>query len=271
MNLTDYTTKKLLDLTLKTTAFTSPTALYLALSTTITDKNDTAMTEPGGFGYARQQVTFGTAASEGQIANTVAVSFPAQTGTAWGRIKSIGLFDASTSGNLIAYRNVCPFTLVLGQPSPSYPIDGVKFESPLSGVTVALMNLWLNHLCRNTAYAGIAGPYVSLHTTPLSPHSAGTLNEFSGGAYARTQVTFADAIISQGATSVSNAAVTFPAPSGASWGTAVATGINSLNTGAGVLMFYNQICPRVFADGDPASTIPAGGQKVSIIGPADGC
>lgn len=270
MNLTDYTTKKLLDLTLKTTAFTSPTALYLALSTTITDKNDTGLTEPGGFGYARQQVTFGNAAAEGRITNTAAVTFPAQTGTAWGRIKSIGLMDASSSGNLIAYTNVCPFTLVLGQPSPSYPIDSITVESPLTGITVALANLWLNHLCRNTSYAGIAGPYVSLHSTPLSPYAAGTLNELSGGNYARTQVTFADAVISQGATSVSNAAVTFPAPN-ANWGTAVATGINSLSSGAGVLMFYNLICPRVFANGDSASSIPTGGVKVTISGPADGC
>lgn len=264
MNLTDYTTKKLLDLTLKTTAFTSPTALYLALSTSLTDKNDTAMGEPAGFGYARQQVTFGNAAADGRIANTVAVTFPAQTGTAWGRIKSIGLFDAASSGNLIAYKNIVPFTLALGDPSPSYPIDGISLGyTEATGVSVALANLWLNHLCRNTAYAGINGPYLALHSVPMDPYSAGTANELSGGNYARQQVTFSAAVIANGATSVSSATVNFPAPN-ADWGRAVATSINSLSSGAGVMMFYNLICPRNFANGDAASTISVGGVKVTL-------
>lgn len=94
----DYLENKLLDHTLKNTAYTSPTTVYAALFTTIpTDASPG--TEVSGGSYARQAITFGSA-SGGSSSNSVAVTFPAATG-AWGAIVAFAIFDASTVGNML--------------------------------------------------------------------------------------------------------------------------------------------------------------------------
>jgi len=57
-------------------------------------------TELSGSGYARQTVAFST--SGDTTSNSAAVEFPTATGT-WGSVTHVGVFDASTSGNLMAY------------------------------------------------------------------------------------------------------------------------------------------------------------------------
>lgn len=79
-------------------AATRPTSWYLALFTAA--PNDAGGgTEVSGNGYARQSVTFG-AASGGACANTNAPQFSASGGN-WGTITHIGIFDASSGGNLL--------------------------------------------------------------------------------------------------------------------------------------------------------------------------
>lgn len=76
---------------------TRPTAWYVALFTDNPTDADTG-TEITGGSYARTAVSFtvsGDAAS-----NSAAVEFPAATDN-WGTITHIGVYDASTSGNLI--------------------------------------------------------------------------------------------------------------------------------------------------------------------------
>lgn len=80
-------------------AVTRPTAWWLGLGTA---SSDTGLTgEPSGNGYARQSVTFTVTGD--QAANSTTPTFGPSTGAGWGTLTHVGVFDASTGGNLIAH------------------------------------------------------------------------------------------------------------------------------------------------------------------------
>jgi hypothetical protein len=78
----------------------SPTTIYAALFTAAPTQSGGG-TEVSGGSYARVAITFG-AASSGVCANTDVVTFPTASG-AWGTLTAMGIFDASTGGNLLYY------------------------------------------------------------------------------------------------------------------------------------------------------------------------
>lgn len=97
----DFLENELLDHVFRNSAYTQPTTVYAAAYTAApTDAG--GGTEVTGGSYARTAITFGTAASGGTISNTAAVTFPQATAS-WGTIVAIGIFDASTAGNLLAW------------------------------------------------------------------------------------------------------------------------------------------------------------------------
>ena len=96
--ISNYLENALINVTLRATAYTAPTTVYVALYTTDPTDADTG-TECSGTSYARQAVTFG-APSNGVTTNSAAVEFP-QAGGAWGTITHIGIRDALTTGNLL--------------------------------------------------------------------------------------------------------------------------------------------------------------------------
>jgi hypothetical protein len=96
--ISNYLENALINATLRNTAYTSPTTVYVALYTTDPTDADTG-TEVSGNGYARQSVTF-SAPSNGATSNSAAVEFPQATGS-WGTVAYIGLRDASSGGNLL--------------------------------------------------------------------------------------------------------------------------------------------------------------------------
>jgi len=78
---------------------TRPTAWFVALYTGA--PNDAGGgTEVSGGAYARQAVTFSV--SGDTATNTGAVEYPTAT-AGYGTVTHVGIFDASTGGNLIAY------------------------------------------------------------------------------------------------------------------------------------------------------------------------
>jgi len=78
--------------------------VYLALYTSNPTANDTG-TEVSGGGYERQQITFSAPSVEDgkqTIKNDAKVEFPVAEGD-WGTITHVGIRDADTGGNLIAF------------------------------------------------------------------------------------------------------------------------------------------------------------------------
>ena len=83
-------------------AYTAPATLYLALYTA-TPSDTGGGTEVSGGSYARQTVAFTVTGDT--ASNTSAVEFPTATAN-WGTITQVGVFDASTAGNLLAYADL---------------------------------------------------------------------------------------------------------------------------------------------------------------------
>jgi len=108
--MSDYLEKKVLDYVLRDTADWAPSAVYLALHTA--DPLDAGSgAEVSGGSYARQACAFDAAhATGGNTANTDAETFanmPACT------VTHIGVWDASSSGNLLFHTAVTTSKAVL--------------------------------------------------------------------------------------------------------------------------------------------------------------
>ena len=96
--MSNYLENAVINAVLRNTSYTSPTTVYVGLFTS--DPTDAGSgTEVSGGSYARTSVTFG-APSNGTSTNSAAVEFPQATGS-WGTVSHIGIWDASSTGNLL--------------------------------------------------------------------------------------------------------------------------------------------------------------------------
>ena len=94
----NYLENALINAVLRNTSYTSPTTVYVALFTS--DPTDAGSgTEVSGGSYSRTSVTFGSP-SNGVTTSNADCTFPQATAS-WGTVSHIGLYDASTSGNLL--------------------------------------------------------------------------------------------------------------------------------------------------------------------------
>ena len=126
---TDYTENLVLTFLFTASTATRPTAWYVGLFTAA--PSDTGGgTEVSGSGYAR--VVTGTISGSGTattFTNAAAIEFAAASGGNWGTIGWAAIFDASTSGNMIAW---APLTV-------SKAInDGDIFRIPASSLSITL-------------------------------------------------------------------------------------------------------------------------------------
>lgn len=98
--LSDHAEKLLLDFLMTTGTATRPTNWYIALYTAA-PSDAGGGTEVSGAGYARQSVAFDAAATPGgTTSNSADVSFTAAGGD-YGTVTHLGIFDASSAGNLL--------------------------------------------------------------------------------------------------------------------------------------------------------------------------
>lgn len=99
MSFSNYLETELLDHVFAGNAYTSPSTVYVGLFTTNPDE-DGSGTEVSGGSYARQAGTFSVTGNT--ATTTAAIEFPTATGT-WGTVTHIGIYDAVSAGNLLAY------------------------------------------------------------------------------------------------------------------------------------------------------------------------
>ena len=98
--LSDYAEKLLLDWMMTSGSATRPTAWYVALYTAAPSDSGGG-TEVSTGGYTRQSVAFSAASSPGgTTSNSGEVSFTA-SGADYGTVTHMGIFDASSGGNLL--------------------------------------------------------------------------------------------------------------------------------------------------------------------------
>lgn len=96
----NYLENKVIDHFLGTSSTSAPSNVYLALFTSNpTDAGSGTELTIGSNGYTRKVIAF-NAASSGSATNSGTVTFTSSGGN-WGTITHFGIFDASTSGNLL--------------------------------------------------------------------------------------------------------------------------------------------------------------------------
>jgi hypothetical protein len=122
----DYLEDKLLDHALATAAYTAPTNVYVGLFTSSPGDDDSG-TEVSGGDYARKEATFGSA-SGGSAATSATITFDAATAS-WGSITHIGIYDASSGGNLLFHGEVT---------TPKTIESGDTFQISSGNLTISL-------------------------------------------------------------------------------------------------------------------------------------
>jgi hypothetical protein len=102
MSFSNFLETKVLAHVFSNTAYTSPGTVYVGLFTSAPSEAGGG-TEVSGGSYARQSGSFSTS---GNLATTsAAIEWPTATAS-WGTITSIGIYDAASGGNLLAYANL---------------------------------------------------------------------------------------------------------------------------------------------------------------------
>lgn len=96
--MSDYLENAILNATLRGTAYTAPTKVYLALYTTNPTDAGTG-TEVTGGAYVRKEITF-TAPTNGASPSAADVLYPVASAS-WGSVTHIGIHDALSAGNLL--------------------------------------------------------------------------------------------------------------------------------------------------------------------------
>ena len=103
--LTNYLEDKIWNHVFGSTTYTKPTNWYVGLLTA-TPSDSATGTEVSGGSYARQVCAFTVTGTGIALAtNTSAITFPTATAD-WGIVGWIGIYDAVSSGNLVAYQNL---------------------------------------------------------------------------------------------------------------------------------------------------------------------
>jgi len=138
----DYSENKLVDHVFRGQAFSAPASLFLGLLTAApTDAG--GGTECTGGDYARAEVacsttnwsgtqgagtTAASSGTSGTISNNIAITFPLPTAS-WGTVVAVGIYDASTAGNLIAWGAVSPSkTISNGDAAPQFAAGDFQFS-----------------------------------------------------------------------------------------------------------------------------------------------
>jgi hypothetical protein len=101
MSFSNYLETELLDHVFANNAYTSPSTVYVGLFTSSpTDANSGTEVSTSGTAYARQSGSF--TVSGNTATTSAAIEWPTATAS-WGTITHIGIYDASSAGNLLAW------------------------------------------------------------------------------------------------------------------------------------------------------------------------
>lgn len=129
-NASDYLEVELRKHLFRTGSFTKPTVLGVALFT-VTPSDSGGGTEVTGGNYARVNLPpldanwTAVDTTGGATDNAVAITFPLPSAN-WGTVVAFGIFDATTTGNLLVYGPITPNkTINNGDPQPSFAIGSL--------------------------------------------------------------------------------------------------------------------------------------------------
>ena len=126
---TNYTENLVLTWLLTTGSATRPTAWYVGLFTAA-PSDAGGGTEVSGSGYVRKATgTITVSGTDTTATNSAAIEFDPASGGNWGTITHAAIFDAETSGNMIAWAQLTTARTIN---------DGDVFRIPATSLTVTL-------------------------------------------------------------------------------------------------------------------------------------
>src|SRR5215469_9546417 len=138
MPFTNYLDQQLTRLLFSNTAYTIPGTWYIALSTTTPVQGAAPnFTEPSGNGYARVAFTNNSTnwaavasppANGYTMQNNQPVTFPAATGS-WGTVTYFGIYDASTSGNLVGFGALTSSQAITSGITPAFAVGTITITN----------------------------------------------------------------------------------------------------------------------------------------------
>lgn len=141
-SLTDHLENKIVDHVFRGTAYTAPANTYAALFTAASACDTGTVTEVSGGSYARVSISGATSSwkgthgtttgassgTNGTISNAGAITFPAPSAN-WGTVTHWGLYDASSSGNLLICAALTTSkTINNGDAAPAFAIDAMTIQ-----------------------------------------------------------------------------------------------------------------------------------------------
>ena len=190
MSLSNYTEAAILDHLLRSTAWTKPIALYVALFTADPGEAGSLTNEVTGGSYAR--VACGPSdetwalpvGGDKTFTNVAAVTFPAPT-AAWGDVTHFGICDASSGGLVLASGALdTPTTIGSGAPAPEFGAGDLRivFSGHLSDALIEAIG---THLLRAGEWTAPASLYAGLLT---SAAGAGAGAEIAAADYTRQPI-----------------------------------------------------------------------------------
>ena len=245
-SLSDWAENKLIDHVFGT-SYTPIATLYVALYTVNPDDNDTG-TEATYTDYAREIISFGTAATR-RITQDALITFDQCTGGT-NDITHWGIRDALTDGNLLAHGALTSTKTVATGKTPSIASGEVWVEFT-SGVISDFLSLeLLDHMFDNAAYTQPANIYVGLvETTEVTDADTGaTIDELDMTNYIRRQPGTGWTV--SGSTVTNNGIIDFATLEGTGETITAAVITDNSSTGAGNLLFYDNAKNQTVDDGD---------------------
>lgn len=252
-----YADNALLNHVFGTTTFTSPTTVYLALSTTIPDANDGNITEPVDMGYARMAIAFTTSTAR-SLTNSARINFANATGN-WGSITGYVLYDALTGGNPLGTGSfTTPMTVNSGDACSVFA-STVTVSVPTGGASTYLANALLNHTFTHSAYS-VPTKYLACSTANPTDDASGKV-EPTGNSYARIATgTFATST----AKATDNSATIELAPATGSWSTITHTCIMDALTDGNMLAYGALTVPQAVT-ANVILQMPIGNLDITLV------
>lgn len=249
MAVSEYYTNRILDRLLGSSGTAIPIAThYIALSTTTPNYDGTNFTEPTG-GYARQSVTASTfwSASSGTATSLVQVDYLA-SGSAWGTITYMGIFDALTLGNMLWFLPLDMAELIQDGDDSHFPIGDLQLSMSGGGFTNSFATIIIDDVANDgPPYTPSASLQMGLSTTAPNPNGT-NFTEPVGANYNRASLTnnATNFPAASGGVKTTGGAFTFPEATG-SWGTISHWGIFD----GGLLEVYGPLTtPTAVVSGD---------------------
>lgn len=261
---TNYLEDELLDHLLGGGDYSAPGTVYLALFTAApTDAG--GGTEATGGGYVRLAITNNPSnfpnASDGEKTNGVDFTMFTASGavSAAANMTHVGLYDASSGGNLLMWAAVDTPAAIASGDTPTFATGALQFE--LKGAFgTSVRNGLLDLVLGANSYSRPASVYAALFTAAPSESGGGT--EVSGGSYARVTIANNNTNFpaSSSGTKTSGTAITFPTAT-AAWGTVTDFALFSSALGGSILYFRQLTVSRVVSSGqtfrvDAAALVP---------------